>query len=248
MNQVEELGFDLYLQSEFAAPTTIYPTFNAAINPSVYNLQQPFFLNAAMGGDQLRRRVSFALNELWVVAGDKISDSTGYTNYLTTLDQDAFTNYFNLMKDITLTPAMGQLPRHGEQRQAGSRPARQRKLRPRNHAALLPWPESAQPDGSPVLDATGNPVPTYTQNDVMALGLAFTGWTYPVKPGRRSAETQSAILRRADGGGGFQPRHGNKNLAWPSNPGGPDIAPTISIPRSASFSIIRTSGRSSRAS
>src|ERR1700741_4119958 len=40
------------------------------------------------------------------------------------------------------------------------------------------------PDGSHVLDASGKPVPTYTQNDVMDLGRAFTGWTYPVQPGK----------------------------------------------------------------
>ena len=40
------------------------------------------------------------------------------------------------------------------------------------------------PDGTPVLDSSGNPIPTYTQNDVMDLGRAFTGWTYPPTPGK----------------------------------------------------------------
>jgi uncharacterized protein (DUF1800 family) len=40
------------------------------------------------------------------------------------------------------------------------------------------------PDGTPVLDASGNPVPAYTQNDVMDLGRAFTGWTFPSAPGK----------------------------------------------------------------
>jgi uncharacterized protein (DUF1800 family) len=39
------------------------------------------------------------------------------------------------------------------------------------------------PDGSSVLDSTGTPIPTYTQNDVMSLGRSFTGWTYPPTPG-----------------------------------------------------------------
>ena len=183
LNQVEELGFDLYLQSEFAAPTTIYPTFNVAIKPSVYNLQQPFFLNAAMGGDQLRRRVALALNELWVVAGDKVTDSTGYTNYLTTLDQDAFANYYNIMKDVTLTPAMGKyLDMVNNDKPAVGQHANENYAREIMQLFCLGL-NQLNPDGTPVLSATGNPVPTYTQNDVMALGLAFTGWTYPVKPG-----------------------------------------------------------------
>ncbi len=130
IDQVQELGFDIYLQNQFTSPSTIFPTFNPAINPSVYNLQQPFFLNAAMGGDQLRRRVSLALNELWVVAGDKVSDPTGYTNYLTTFDQDAFTNYYNIMKDITITPAMGHYLDMVDNDKPRRWPARQRKLCP----------------------------------------------------------------------------------------------------------------------
>jgi uncharacterized protein (DUF1800 family) len=39
-------------------------------------------------------------------------------------------------------------------------------------------------DGTPQLDSSGNPIPTYTQDDVMALGRVFTGWTYPTEPGQ----------------------------------------------------------------
>src|SRR2546430_13984844 len=40
------------------------------------------------------------------------------------------------------------------------------------------------PDGTAVLDTSGNPIPAYTQDDVMALGRALTGWTYPTQPGQ----------------------------------------------------------------
>ena len=38
-------------------------------------------------------------------------------------------------------------------------------------------------DGSPVLDGSGNPVPTYTQAIVTSTARALTGWTYPTAPG-----------------------------------------------------------------
>ncbi len=38
-------------------------------------------------------------------------------------------------------------------------------------------------DGTPVLDGSGNTIPTYTQSDVTALSAAFTGWTYGPMPG-----------------------------------------------------------------
>jgi uncharacterized protein (DUF1800 family) len=183
VNQVEELGFDVYLQNQIAAPITTYPVLNPATNPSTYNLQQPFFINAIWGGDQLRRRVSLALNELWVVAGDKVSDPVGYTNYLSTLDQDAFGNYYNLMKDVTLTPAMGNyLDMVNNNNPGNGQHANENYARELMQLFTLGL-NQLNPDGSPVLDSSGNPVPTYTQNDVMALGLAFTGWTYPVMPG-----------------------------------------------------------------
>src|SRR5205085_9164639 len=43
------------------------------------------------------------------------------------------------------------------------------------------------PDFTPVLDANGNPAPTYTQNDVQEFARAFTGWTYPLAPGATQA-------------------------------------------------------------
>jgi len=42
------------------------------------------------------------------------------------------------------------------------------------------------PDGTSMVDGTGTPIPTYTQNDVMALGRSYTGWTYPPMPGATS--------------------------------------------------------------
>ena len=33
------------------------------------------------------------------------------------------------------------------------------------------------------LDSSGNPIPTYTQANVEAFALAYTGWTYPTQTG-----------------------------------------------------------------
>ena len=105
VNQVQEGGFDRYLQNQFASTVTPYP--DPRPNDSVNNVQQTFFLNAIAGGDQLRTRTSFALNELWVVSANTVNDPLGYTNYLRTLSKDALGNYLNVMTDVTLTPAMG---------------------------------------------------------------------------------------------------------------------------------------------
>ncbi|HYA61935.1 MAG TPA: DUF1800 family protein, partial [Candidatus Sulfotelmatobacter sp.] len=105
LNQVEQTGFDTYLQNQFASTITPYP--DPRLNDSISNVQQSYFLNAVAGGDQLRERVALSLNEFWVVSANTINDPLGYTNYLRTLDNDALGNYLSIMTDVTLTPAMG---------------------------------------------------------------------------------------------------------------------------------------------
>ena len=181
LNQVQELGFDAYLQSQFASTVTPYP--NPRPNDNIGNVQQSYFLNSIAGGDQLRERVAMALNELWVVGADTTSDPLGYTNYLRTLDTDALTNYLNVMTDVSLTPAMGNyLNMVNNNAPAPGQHANENYAREIMQLFTLGL-NQLNPDGTPVLDGSGNPVPTYTQNDVMDLGRAFTGWTFPTQPG-----------------------------------------------------------------
>jgi uncharacterized protein (DUF1800 family) len=184
VNQVAETGFDTYLQNQFASTATPYP--DPRPNDSVNNVQQSFFLNAIAGGDQLRMRSALALNELWVVSANTVNDPLGYTNYLRALSKDALGNYLNVMTDVTLTPAMGNFlnmvnndaPPPGEH-------ANENYAREFMQLFCLGL-NQLNPDGTPVLDSSGNPIPTYTQNDVMDLGRAFTGWTFPPTPGKPS--------------------------------------------------------------
>jgi uncharacterized protein (DUF1800 family) len=182
VNQVQETGFDRYLQNQFISAITPYP--DPRPNDSVNNVQQTFFLNSIAGGDQLRLRTALALNELWVVSANTVNDPLGYTNYLRTLDKDALGNYLSVMTDVTLTPAMGNFlnmvnndaPPPGEH-------ANENYAREIMQLFCLGL-NQLNPDGTPALDATGNPIPAYTQNDVEDLGRAFTGWTFPPTPGK----------------------------------------------------------------
>jgi uncharacterized protein (DUF1800 family) len=182
LNQVQELGFDTYFKNQFASTVTPYP--NPRPNDNINNIQQSFFLNSIAGGDQLRLRVAMALNELWVVGADVSSDPVGYTNYLRVLDNDALGNYATIMNDVTLTPAMGNyLNMVNNNAPAPGQHANENYAREFMQLFNLGL-NQLNPDGTPVLDSTGNPIPTYTQNDVMDLGRAFTGWTFPTAPGK----------------------------------------------------------------
>jgi len=182
VNQIEQLGFDTYLQNQFASTVTPYRA--PFPNDQITDVQKRFFLNSIAGGDQLRLRTAMAINELWVVGADTESDPVGYTNYLSTLNKDALTNYFTIMNDVTLTSAMGDyLNMVNNNAPAPGQHANENYAREIMQLFCLGL-NQLNPDGTPVLDASGNPVPTYTQNDVMDLGRAFTGWTFPTAPGK----------------------------------------------------------------
>jgi uncharacterized protein (DUF1800 family) len=181
-NQVQQLGFDSFLQSQFAAPTSTYP--NPDSNTDIGDVQTRFFINAVNGPDQLRQRVAFALNETLVVSANKVSDPTGYTLYIRTLEKDALGNYYNVLKDVTLTAAMGRfLDMVNNDKPATGQHANENYARECMQLFSLGL-NKLNPDGSSVSDGTGNPIPTYIQDDVMALGRSFTGWTFPVQPGQ----------------------------------------------------------------
>jgi uncharacterized protein (DUF1800 family) len=182
VGQVAAGGFDDFLEEQFAAPASTYPT-PAATDSGVTKVQNQFFINAVNDNDQLRQRVAFALNEIWVVSQNKVSDPTGYTNYMTALTKDALGNYYDVMTDVTLTPAMGHyLDMVNNGKPATGQHANENYARELMQLFTLGL-NQLNSDGTAQVDGSGNPLPTYTQNDVMSLGRSFTGWTYPTEPG-----------------------------------------------------------------
>ena len=183
VSQVQQIGFAPFLETQLAAPASTYPT-PLSTDTDLTKVQNQFWINAVNDSDQLRQRVAFALNEIWVVSENKVSDPTGYTNYMLALTNDALGNYFDLMKDVTLTPAMGHfLDMVNNDKPATGQHANENFARESMQLFTLGL-NLLNPDGNSQLDSGGNPIPTYTQNDVMALGRALTGWTYPTEPGQ----------------------------------------------------------------
>jgi uncharacterized protein (DUF1800 family) len=183
ITQVEYSGLQTFLTSQFNTPVTQYP--QPASSESGYgDVQQRFYVLAITAPDQLRQRVAFALSQIFVVGAQKIGDPNGVTQYMQLLDNDAFTNYRQIMGDVTISPAMGDWldmvnngkPKTGEDH-ANENFARENMQLFTIGTAML------NPDGSMQLDGSGNPIPTYSQAQVQEFALAYTGWTYPVTPG-----------------------------------------------------------------
>ncbi|MGL4574710.1 MAG: DUF1800 domain-containing protein [Burkholderiaceae bacterium] len=67
-----------------------------------------FFAQALTGGDQLRQRVAFALSQILVVSDWQVESAYGMRGYQQMLRNMAFGNYRDLLKEVTLSPVMGE--------------------------------------------------------------------------------------------------------------------------------------------
>ena len=130
--------------------------------------------------DQLRQRVAFALSELLVVgnlSSIPVKAKVRYYDYLIT---DAFGNFRQLLEDATLSPAMGQWLSHRANQKAnpitGTAPDENyaREVMQLFTIGLV----QLQPDGTLMLEATGQPIPTYNQAMVSEMAKVLTGWQY----------------------------------------------------------------------
>lgn len=133
--------------------------------------------------DQLRQRVAFALSEIFVVSefnGVLFDSPDALTNYYDVLIKNAFSNYRQLLEEITLSPAMGvYLSILGNEK-----PDVERNIRPdENYAREVMQLFSIglvelNMDGTQKLDANNQPIPSYDQDVIKGFAHVFTGWNF----------------------------------------------------------------------
>ncbi|MEJ6024274.1 DUF1800 domain-containing protein [Ramlibacter sp. PS4R-6] len=181
---VQSVGFDAWLNEQFAMKPTQFP--NASDRTSLEAVQASFFNIAVNAPDQLRQRVAFALGQVMVVSDQKLDNRAAIASYQRVLVTGAFGNYRQLLKDVTLSPAMGtyldMANNVKEDPEAGTAPNENyaREVLQLFSVGLV----KLNSDGTPVLDTGGKPIATYSQETVEGFAHVFTGWTYPSK--RRS--------------------------------------------------------------
>lgn len=142
--------------------------------------QEAFWQHALTAPDQLRQRMAFALSQILVISqfGPLDSDHIGTTMYYDMLLEHAFGNYRDLLEAVTLSPMMGiylsMMRNQKPDPDTGHEPDENyaREIMQLFSIGLV----QLHPDGSPMLDAEGQPLPTYTQDDTVALAHVFTGW------------------------------------------------------------------------
>lgn len=167
-------------------PPARMDSFCARDNYTLFQLQREFFRNAVNAPDQLRQRVAFALSQIMVTSGLEINKVYAMQRYQQLLADLAFDNFERLLTEVTLSPAMGRyldmVNNLKPNATTGAAPNE-------NYARELLQLFSIgtvllKPDGTPLPDARGLPIPTYDQGEIEGFAHAFTGWTFPTAPGQ----------------------------------------------------------------
>jgi uncharacterized protein (DUF1800 family) len=197
INHVVTVGQSAYLTEQFAAPATVLPAISTP-PPTICatNLlpceQSEWWQTMLTAPDQLRQRVAFALSQMFVVSTNSVNAQAviTYQNVLTT---DAFANFYTLMQDVTLSTAMGAYLNMLNSNKPGV-VGGVAQIANENYARELmqlftTGIDMLNQDGSLQLDASGNPIPVYTEAQVQAFARAFTGWTFAPLPGATSKFT-----------------------------------------------------------
>jgi len=190
LQHIRNVGMQSFLDEQFQQPISEYPSLTlypfdfgdgcapnlsatcGSANYSMYPLQTRFFQRSLSGSDQLRQRLAFSLHKLIVVSGNTIIWPSYIGPYFRTLDQDAFGSYRTILYDMTLNPAMGFYLSTAGNSQAAPNENYAREVMQLFSIGV----DLLNQDGTPVLDAQGNRVPTYDQATITNLARVFTGW------------------------------------------------------------------------
>jgi uncharacterized protein (DUF1800 family) len=191
IQHVQMVGLQTYLNEQFATPTTLEPDI-AATPPTLCATntvpcqQAEWWQVALTGPDQLRQRVAFALSAMFVISTNSVN-ARAVTTFHNTLANDAFGNFYTVMKDVTLSPGMGAYLNmlnsakpgvvNGVAQIANENFARE------NMQLFSMGIDLLNPDGSLQLDSSGNPIPAYSEAQVQAFARVYTGWTYATATG-----------------------------------------------------------------
>jgi uncharacterized protein (DUF1800 family) len=168
-----------------------YPQFAAATCDttcvrdfySMYQVQKQFMLNALTQSDQLRQRVGFAFHKFIVVGSQQLNNNQPfwYAPYLQTIDRNSFGNFRAMLFDLTLNPGMGEyLNMRGNSVVSQTNPTPNENYSREIMQLFSIGVDTLNQDGTPVLDAQGNRVPSYDQATVLSLARVFTGWDLDV--------------------------------------------------------------------
>lgn len=189
IDRVRSLGYAAWIDEQLALPPTQLDGRTArhydeladpqARQREYWNFQRQWFGAALTGRDQLRQRVAYALSQIVVISLVN-NQPYGLFEYHNMLQRQAFGAYGVLLRSVSVHPAMGYFLDNVSNRSAkycigcAANENYARELMQLFSIGLV----RLNLDGTPVRDAQGRPIETYTQQDVSEMARALTGWEY----------------------------------------------------------------------
>ena len=186
--QVKTQGIDAWIASQMKMTPTKIITPESMVNyddqrdkPAADRMRDFYNLNLFnlfIGGeDQLRIRTSWVLSNFLVVSTRKVAEYGGL-EYLNMLQTHAFSQYGDLLKSLTISPAMGFYLDNSQNTKSQLNENYGRELMQLFSVGLV----QLNMDGTPKRDASGKVLETYTQKDVIEITRALTGWSFVPNP------------------------------------------------------------------
>ncbi|NBS75595.1 MAG: DUF1800 family protein, partial [Betaproteobacteria bacterium] len=171
--QVKAQGMDAWIASQMKLPPTKIITPESMVNyddqrdkPAADRMRDFYNLNLFnffIGGeDQLRIRTSWVLSNFLVVSTRKVAEYGGL-EYLNMLQTNAFGQYGDLLKNLALSPAMGNFLDNNQNTKSQLNENFGRELMQLFSVGLVQ-------------------LETYTQKDVIEMTRALTGWNFVPNP------------------------------------------------------------------
>ncbi len=181
--RVQAMGLSAWIADQFSQPQISTYKY---ITTTQGGLPEQFLTNAVNKQDQLRQRVAFALSQIFVTSLNRLVWNKNMIMYQDMLLTDAFSNYYQIMSDVTKSPAMGQYLDMANNAKADPTAG---SVANENYARELMQlftigTYMLNKDGTLQLDSNNLPIPTYSQFTVTEFARVFTGWTYAPAPSK----------------------------------------------------------------
>jgi len=206
IQEVMRKGFEAWLDTELAKPWVESDShFNWITNSgfldagqsSKLGMDNTLWRKLMSAPDVLRQRVAFALSQIFVVSIEGLGAiawrNVAAAAYMDVLEKNAFGNFSDLLKAVTLSPAMGTyLNMKGSVAATGNSSPDENYAREVMQLFTIGLYE-LNADGSRKLK-NEKPIETYQQADVSKLAAILTGWNFKSWPltNFTSAMTHSA--------------------------------------------------------
>ncbi len=188
IESVANTGFDTWIQNQFQEEAGI---ISPAMDWWIDNVDPVFFVHrryawweqVMTSDDLLRQRLAVALGEIYVLSDESLdggASTTGMADFYDRLLQHSFGNWRDLLRDVSLHPAMGFYLSHLQNRKADPE---ENRFPDENYAREIMQLFSIglfelNPDGTRKIDEDGNDIPTYDNTDITNFARIFTGFSY----------------------------------------------------------------------